>query len=276
MSDAESRWPSPRPPPVTAWQRTVSVYHGIRLRVADAVALARGPYVESPCRKLPPQPVPVELRIERMRRLFAVRFELHLGEDAALNSYACLDLLAQTFGRAGFAPPRGRVVCDVGCASFWNVRALRAFFLPETIVGVEIDGYRLLHGWHSRRDAALGYLRDLSEARYVVADYATFHEPADVITAFYPFLTPAAVLAGRLPLRLFRPGALFARIALNLRPGGVFVMVNQGLEEAAIARDYALAAGLMAVLPPTEVDPLWPRACPPAVSLWRSNAPAVV
>jgi hypothetical protein len=32
----------------------------------------------------------------------------------------------------------------------------------------------------------------LPNARFVVGDYAEFREPADIITAWFPFLTPAS------------------------------------------------------------------------------------
>lgn len=257
---------------VTPWQRVVSAYHGFWLAVSEAIGFSRGAVPPAAALQLPLQPLPAQLRIEAMRRRFQVNFEAHLAEDAALNSYACLDLLAQAFSRAGLSPPRGGVAHDVGCASFWNARALHVFFAPDRLVGVEIEGSRLLRGWHSRRDAAAGHVRGLRGTEFVVADYTGYREPADVITAFYPFVAPGPVLAWRLPLRVLRPGALFARIAANLRPGGVFVMVNHGPAEAVAARDFALAAGLQPILSPVEIDPVWRRPQSPFVSLWRPPA----
>jgi hypothetical protein len=34
----------------------------------------------------------------------------------------------------------------------------------------------------------------LPNTRFVVGDYAEFREPADIITAWFPFLTPASIL----------------------------------------------------------------------------------
>lgn len=269
MTEPAARQAGPERWHVTPWQRAVSAYHGFWLAVSEAIGFSRGAFSPAAARQLPVQPLLAQLRIEAMRRLFHVSFEEHLPEDAALNSYACLDLLARTFDRAGLRPPRGGVAHDVGCASFWNARALHVFFAPDRLVGVEIEGSRLLRGWHSRRDVAAGHVRGLAGAEFVVADYTDYREPADVITAFYPFVAPGPVLAWRLPLRLLRPGALFARIAANLKPGGLFVMVNHGPAEAVAARDFALAAGLQPILAPVEIDPVWRRPQPPFVSLWR-------
>jgi hypothetical protein len=51
-------------------------------------------------------------------------------------------------------------------------------------------------------------------------------------------------LAWRLPLTLLAPERLCRQIRHNLRPGGLYFMVNHGLEEAALANGCCIAAGL--------------------------------
>jgi len=46
----------------------------------------------------------------------------------------------------------------------------------------------------ARMDYARGYMARLPNARFVVGDYAEFREPADIITAWFRFLTPASIL----------------------------------------------------------------------------------
>jgi hypothetical protein len=70
---------------------------------------------------------------------------------------------------------------------------------------------------------------------------------ADVITAWFPFVTVSPILAWRLPLTVFSPVRLFHRIARNLTPQGLFFMVNQGTEEAAVAATYCRQTGLRLV-----------------------------
>lgn len=60
-------------------------------------------------------------------------------------------------------------------------------------------------------------MADLPNARFIVADYATCELPADVVTAWFPVVTPTAILAWRLPLSLLAPERLFRRIYHNLR-----------------------------------------------------------
>jgi hypothetical protein len=54
-------------------------------------------------------------------------------------------------------------------------------------------------------------------------------------------------LAWRLPLTLLAPERLFRQIRHNLRPDGVYFMVNHGSHEAALASDCCTAAGLQFV-----------------------------
>jgi SAM-dependent methyltransferase len=143
--------------------------------------------------------------------------------------------------------PSGGVLCDIGCASFWYAATLQSFFRPDRMVGVEVEGHRLFRDGRTRIDYAAGYLAELPAVRFVVADYAATEAPADVITAWFPLLTPAVILAWRLPLTLLAPERLFRQIRHNLRPDGLYFMVNHGLQEAALASDCCTAAGLQFV-----------------------------
>ncbi len=95
-----------------------------------------------------------------------------------------------------------------------------------------------------------------------------------MITAWFPFLTATAILAWRLPLSLLRPRDLFQKIAANLAQGGVFIMVNHGLEEARTAMALCDAAGLRRLYGEALGGPLSAyRARPPVLSIWRASTP---
>jgi hypothetical protein len=174
-----------------------------------------------------------------------LRFETTLNAATSRRNYEYLDILDRAWSGARRAPPAVVELCDVGCASFWYATALHAFFRPQRLTGIEVEGHRLYRDGHARCDYAAGYLEALPGARFIVADYTTLRHPADLITAWFPFVTPAAILAWRLPLRLLRPERLFARIAANLTADGRFVMVNHGPAEAAAAARHCIAAGLV-------------------------------
>ena len=158
----------------------------------------------------------------------------------------------------------------MGCANFWYARTLHAFFRPAKLTGVELEGFRLYPTGHSRYDAASGYIAALPGSTFVVGDYGERHEEADVITAWFPFVTPAPVLSWRLPLTVFSPERIFARIAQNLSAEGIFFMVNQGTDEAAIAAHYCRQAGLRSQGQWVHPRPLRERPHPPVASWWTA------
>lgn len=204
-----------------------------------------------------------------LRGRYQTHFERRMSAATARNNYEYLDILDRAWGAAGLDQPRGGRLSDVGCASFWYAAALHAFFAPDSLVGIDVEGHRLFRDGHTRIDYARGYLAAFPDARFVIGNYADLDLPAEVITAWFPFVTPAAILAWRLPLSLLAPDALFRRAARNLRPGGLFVMVNHGATEAGIAQKLCNAAGLRRLFRFGEPGILSAhRGIPPIVSIW--------
>jgi len=78
------------------------------------------------------------------------------GARSSVSNYEYLDIWIVRGSRSGRDQPRGGLVCDVGCASFWYAAALHAFFRPERLVGVEIEGHRVFRDGRARIDYALG------------------------------------------------------------------------------------------------------------------------
>jgi SAM-dependent methyltransferase len=251
-------------------QRLRSLRHGFWYGVSERIRWSRGAFAETPAREFPPGGREQSERIAALRERYQVQFELRMSAATSINNYEYLDILDRGWGEAGLQQPAGGVLCDIGCASFWYAPTLQAFFRPARMVGVEVEGHRLLKGGRSRIDYAAGYLAPLPEAKFVVADYADYEDPADLITAWFPFLTPAAILAWRLPLSLLAPARLFRQIRRNLRPGGLFFMVNHGHEEAVLAAQLCGAAGLRLAARCTGSGTLGaPRLQPPMLSWWR-------
>jgi hypothetical protein len=208
------------------------------------VRWSRGTYREIAAHELPLLPLEQAQRIAALQSRYQVRFESDLSAATSLRNYEYLGILDEAWSSAGLALSRPATLCDVGCASFWYAAALDAFFHPRRLVGVEVEGYRLFKDARTRIDYAAGYVEPLPNARFVIADYLSYREPADLITAWFPFVTPAAILAWRLPLSLLRPVRLFGCVSANLSPGGMFLMVNHGRDEADLAAQLCIAAGL--------------------------------
>jgi SAM-dependent methyltransferase len=244
--------------------------------LSERARWSRGTFRETPALQLPALPIDQSRRIAALQERYQVRFESELGVQTSLNNYEYLDILDHAWpgdARPGSAPlrPQGmEQLCDVGCASFWYAAALDAFFRPRAMVGVDVEGYRLFRDGRTRSDYAAGYVGQRPNGRFVVADYLSYAEPADVITAWFPFLTPGAILAWRLPLSLLRPEHLIRQIHHNLKPGGIFLMVNHGVEEAGAAHRLCIAAGFeMAWQSSVSTFLSQGRMLPPVVSSWR-------
>lgn len=253
------------------FQRLRSLRHRFWYGVSERVRWSRGTYREAPALELPVLPVEQSRRIAVLKDRYQARFESELGAQTSLNNYEYLDILDHAWPST--APGRAsgtEMLCDVGCASFWYAAALAAFFRPRELVGVDVEGYRLYRDGRTRRDYAAGYVSRLPNARFVVADYLTYTQPADLITAWFPFLTPHAILAWRLPLSLLRPERLIRQIHHNLKPAGCFVMVNHGEEEAQLADGLCIAAGFRRDWVQSTPSLLsGGRLLPPVVSSWR-------
>lgn len=226
------------------FQHLRSLRHGFWLALSERIGWSRGTHRETAALQLRPADPEQAERIAALQRRYQVRFEAMLGSTTSLCNYEYLDILDRAWTAAALPRRQGGTLVDVGCANFWYAACLQEFFRPEELVGVEVEGHRLYRDGRTRLDYARGYLAALPHARLELVDYRSCNLPADVITAWFPFLTPAAILAWRLPLRLLRPAALFARIAANLKPGGLFIMVNHGRDEAALAESCCIAAGL--------------------------------
>jgi hypothetical protein len=224
-------------------QRLRSLRHGFWYGISERLRWSRGAYEETPARELSALGSEKAERIAALRDRYQVQFELQMNAATSLRNYEYLDLLDRGWREAGMDRPQGGVLCDIGCASFWYAATLQNFFRPGRLVGVDVEGYRLFRNGHTRSDYAAGYLARIPTAHFVVADYSCLEEPADVITAWFPFLTPTALLAWRLPLSLLAPEKLFRQIKHNLGAQGLFFMVNHGHVESVLAQSLCGAAG---------------------------------
>jgi SAM-dependent methyltransferase len=251
-------------------QRLRSFRHGFWYGISERLRWSRGTFEETPARELAALGSEKAERIAALRHRYQVQFELQMNAATSMRNYEYLELLDRGWRESGMDRPEGGVLCDIGCASFWYAAALQSFFRPGRLVGVEVEGYRLFRGGYTRSDYAAGYLARMPTARFVVADYSCHEEPADIITAWFPFLTANALLAWRLPLSLLAPERLFRQIKHNLRPLGLFFMVNHGEAEAALAQDLCGAAGLRLAARWTGSESLdGSRMQAPMLSWWR-------
>lgn len=198
-----------------------------------------------------------------------MRFEESLPPETALLNYTYLDVLDRARHALHWPLPFNQHICDLGSANFAYAAALHTFFHPNSLVGVEVNGHRPYGNGRRHIDYARAYIQDLPQTEYVVADYRRYIKQTDIITAWYPFVTPKPLLAWRLPLSLFNPSALFAQVATNLVIGGTFVMINHSPAEAEVARDIAENVGLICTGHYLHKTSLCPRTADPVLTIWH-------
>lgn len=249
-------------------QRVRSRYHAFWYHLGERLAWSRGIYREQPAQDLHDLNGVQYERIASLQRRFRVRFEQRATQGTALRQYDYLDLLDQGWSALRLLHSTGGTVQDIGSSNFWYAPVLHTFFRPSKLIGVEVEGHRMYINGYSRHDYAQGYIQDLPNTEFHIQDYRGYRSPADIITAWYPFVTPAPVLAWRLPLTLFAPHVLFSQVAHNLQPHGLFLMVNQGRDEAAIAAACCRKAGLTEYGTCELRSRVRPRLPPPILSCW--------
>ena len=261
------------PPPCSFQEKVRSRYHAFWYHLGERVAWSRGIYRERPAQELRDLSGVQYERVTSLQHRFRVRFEQRANQMTALRQYDYLDLLDQGWSTLRLPRLAGGTVQDIGSSNFWYAPVLHTFFRPTALIGVEVEGHRMYINGYSRHDYAKGYIQDLPNTEFHIQDYRHYRSPANIITAWYPFVTPAPVLAWRLPLSLFAPHLLFSQVVANLQRQGLFLMVNQGRNEAAIAASWCSKVGMIRYGSCELRSRLRPRLPPPVLSCWM-RAPA--
>jgi hypothetical protein len=204
------------------------------------------------------------------RYRIAPTVQQRLSPASLLQVLYFMDLLDTALERAGFAGASlARLegdsfapidTLDIGAKNFISSIALWHVLEPPPahatpaprgalLTGVEIDGWRILRGWHSRCDMAnyyLGLLPASESARkhtFQTLDFLQLSGQFDFITWFHPFLDAYPLLHWGLPRRLLRPEPMFRHMLARLRPGGVALVVNQEPHENIEQMRLIAAAG---------------------------------
>lgn len=170
-----------------------------------------------------------------------------LAHAAYTKSLFALDVLDRV---PEFAPRDAVRLLDIGAKNFEAAPGLHGFaarrsYAFPSVTGVEIDAYPIYRNLYSRADAAHYYLSLLpGEHRYLAGDIRAHTGQYDLITWFFPFLTPSPLLWWGLPGRYLAPEANFRHVLDLLAPGGTLVTVNYPNEEADIQRELFAGAGL--------------------------------
>ncbi len=209
-------------------------------RLRETIRWQRGPFVE---RNEPKESLRDHPASDRIRDLEG-RYDLApLKARSRLRTYLenlyLLDLLEAS--HRGWTGDYGEAAIgiDAGCKNFFYAFGLFRFLerfrthgtRRVTLTGYEIDAYRVYTDLRSRADYARGYASFLPGTRFVAGDFLESPGPANLVTAFFPFVTETPHLAWGLPPDLLHPLAFFAHALKTLAPGGVLVTAAQGAKE---------------------------------------------
>jgi hypothetical protein len=124
---------------------------------------------------------------------------------------------------------------DVGSKNFYYAEAFYRFYREkghvESLVGVEVDAYRVYDDFRSRHDYAMLYLSGLKDTTYRPMDILDYQNTHNVITTFLPFVFEEPLLYWGLPMGMYRPKEVMGHIHSLLEENGVWFITNQGKEE---------------------------------------------
>lgn len=159
-------------------------------------------------------------------------------ENYRINLYY-LDLLEKVFDQLNYPLPQRLRVADIGCSTWFYVRALRAFLLnydsqaarDVQLYGYEVDAFRPYFNFYSRLDYVRAYSAGLKNTHFIPDAFKTQALPFDMITQFFPFIFIKDHLEWGLPGQLFSPAELLQTAWSGLRQGGLLLIVNQGEQE---------------------------------------------
>lgn len=166
-------------------------------------------------------------------------------ENYLTNLYY-LSILEKAFSALVYPMPDVVIAGDVGCSSWFYVRALWAFMngwqkkeKPRKIEchGYEVDAYRPYLDLYSRFDYAAAYTKKLDNVFYHPTAFETLPEKFDIIFQFFPFIFIRDHLQWGLPDDYFGPQDLLNKIIRSLKPGGIFITANQGEKEHLVQMD---------------------------------------
>jgi SAM-dependent methyltransferase len=188
-----------------------------------------------------------QLKSARHRKL-RDRFGLEQYSDriswsSLYGAYFFLDVLetARSVSNKMHDWPDALEIMDVGTKNFDAAPAIYQFFRHQLsasnrkveITGIEIDAYRVYRSFFSRYDVGKFYENLITVEgeheihRYLPGDFLNHHESYNVITCFFPFMSPFALLAWGLPRAMLAPKRFLQHIIDQLRPGGLAIILNQ-------------------------------------------------
>ncbi len=241
------------------------------LKLRSTLGFRRSGYKETGSQTLPL--TPEEMRLERRYGMIFLRPRLF--PEVYKKNLATLWILEKTLP-ADLLPKGEFLLSEPGCQDFSRLPAIRAFCKRHgrtpIVQGMELDPYPVLMGFHSRADKANYYLSLPGGHRhddYVAGNFFEANRPAQLILSFYPFVSPDPAVAWGIPAEFGDAKKWAEAYTLNLKPGGLVLVVHQGpWEEEEF--DRARKEAPLEILWRSRVDcPFYPLPHPACASVYR-------
>ena len=156
-----------------------------------------------------------------------------------------LDVLSQVFDKLEVNWGSTLHAADVGPSDWFYLPALVQFLKyfknPQGrevyLEGFEMDPYRVYADFHSRYDHARKQCDVFPTVMYHSAAFQELPDRFDMVIQFFPFLFLKDHLEWGLPRSLFDPQELFLKLSKSLKPGGYWLILNQGEAEQSLQKD---------------------------------------
>jgi SAM-dependent methyltransferase len=142
-------------------------------------------------------------------------------------------------------------VADIGCRTFFLAPILNQLFREKgfipTIQGIEVDAYRRLRDFRTRKEWGEFYAGLIDDGKFHAGDFLKWEQPVDTALLLNPFVFERSVLAWGLPLSFLKLEAMVEHCAKLITPGGTFFISTPTTEELTQCKTLAERAGFQQI-----------------------------
>ncbi len=121
-------------------------------------------------------------------------------------------------------------VADIGARNFCLApvmdNLLSSYGLDAEIHGIELDAYRRLTNFRTRKNYGDFYAKKIRSGNFHVMDFLEWNKPLEIAFLLNPFVSEHPILAWGLPLAKLQPYAIFKHLYQLLKPKSGFALIS--------------------------------------------------
>lgn len=126
-------------------------------------------------------------------------------------------------------------ILDIGSKNWFYAKGeynyFNSFCNNFSLIGIELDAYRLYSNFYSRYEVAQYHIKNLKNTEYKAENLLNINEKFDYITWFLPFIFKKSLIYWGLPQKYYQPEILLNHAYNLLNKDGQLLIVNQGIKE---------------------------------------------